>query len=207
MNLLEKSIPYKSIIMRCDSINRNAFSEAEECFSIVKYRPEMKSVWIEIQKAAGQFEGYSDADIADYFEKTFLYDSSEIDERCFFLKDNVEEAYIGTCCAWFSNKGKRIVPVLHWLAVVPTHRNRGCARMLITYVLKYFEQKYEKQAVYLHTQPESYQAIKLYNDFGFNITQEDSYGHAVNEYEDAMEILKEVMNSEAYKRLKNTAVQ
>ena len=55
--------------------------------------------------------------------------------------------------------------------------------------------------------PESYQAIKLYNDFGFNITQEDSYGHAVNEYEDAMEILKEVMNSEAYKRIKNTAVQ
>ena len=43
--------------------------------------------------------------------------------------------------------------------------------------------------------------------FGFNITQEDSYGHALNEYEDAMEILKEVMNSEAYKRLKNTAVQ
>ena len=71
MNLLEKSIPYKSIIMRCDSINRNAFSEAEECFSIVKYKPGMKSVWIEIQKAAGQFEGYSDADIADYFEKTF----------------------------------------------------------------------------------------------------------------------------------------
>lgn len=71
MNLLEKSIPYKSIIMRCDSINRNAFSEAEECFSIVKYKPGMKSVWIEIQKAAGQFEGYSDADIADYFEKLF----------------------------------------------------------------------------------------------------------------------------------------
>ena len=86
MNLLEKSIPYRSIIMRCDSINRNAFSEAEESFSIVKYRSEMKSVWIEIQKAAGQFEGYSDADIADYFEKTFLFESSEISERCFFLK-------------------------------------------------------------------------------------------------------------------------
>ena len=207
MNLLEKSIPYKSIIMRCESINRNAFSEAEECFSIVKYRPEMKSVWIEIQKAAGQFEGYSDADIADYFEKTFLFESSEISERCFFLKDNIEEAYIGTCCAWFSNKGKRIVPVLHWLAVVPTHRNRGCARILITCVLKYFERKYGKQAVYLHTQPESYQAIKLYNDFGFNITKEDSYGYAVNEYEYAMGILKDVMNAEAYKRLKNTAVQ
>ena len=31
--------------------------------------------------------------------------------------------------------------------------------------------------------------------------------HWEYEYEDAMEILKEVMNSEAYKRLKNTAVQ
>ena len=81
-------------------------------------------------------------------------------------------------------------------------------RSYVDYIcIKYFEQKYGKQAVYLHTQSESYQAIKLYNDFGFNITQEDSYGHAVNEYEDAMEILKEVMNSEAYKRLKNTAVQ
>ena len=61
--------------------------------------------------------------------------------------------------------------------------------------------------MYLHTQPESYQAIKLYNDFGFHITKEDRYGHAGNEYEDAMEIFKEVMDSEAYKRLKNTAVQ
>ena len=41
MNLLEKSIPYRSIVMRCDSINRNAFYEAEERFSIVKYRSKL----------------------------------------------------------------------------------------------------------------------------------------------------------------------
>lgn len=207
MNLLEKSIPYKSIIMRCDSINKNAFLEESECFSVVKYHEGMQSVWIDIQKASGQFDDYSDRDIADYFEKTFLYDNSEIAERCFFIKDRMEDAYIGTCCAWFSNKGNIIVPVLHWLAVVPAYRNKGCARMLISNVLHYFEKKYGKQAIYLHTQPESYQAIKLYNDFGFNIAKEDRYGHAVNEYEDAMEILKEVMNTEAYKKLKNTAVQ
>ena len=101
MNLLEKSIPYRSIIMRCDSISRNAFCEVEESFSIVKYRSEMKSVWIEIQKAAGQFDGYSDAGIADYFEKTFLFENSEISERCFFLKDNIEKAIkmtvLGAC--------------------------------------------------------------------------------------------------------------
>lgn len=143
MNLLEKSIPYRSIIMRCDSINRNAFSEAEECFSIVKYRPEMKSVWIEIQKAAGQFERYSDADIADYFEKTFLYDSSEIDERCFFLKDNVEKCIL--------------VHVVHGFQI----KEKELFRFFIGLQL--------------------FQRIEI--------------------------AVKEVMNSEAYKRLKNTAVQ
>ncbi len=130
MNMSEKNIPYKSIIMRCDCINKNAFAEVTERYSIVKYHSEMKSVWVEIQKAAGQF--------ADY----------------------------------------------------------GCIKAIYT--------KYENQAIYLHTQPSSFQAIKLYNDFGFHITKEDSYGHAVNEYTEAMEILEKVMNADAYMRLKNT---
>ncbi len=207
MNMSAKNIPYKSIIMRCDCINKNAFAEVTERYSIVRYHSEMESVWVEIQKAAGQFDEYSDADIAEYFEKTFLFEGSGICERCFFLKDNIEEKYVGTCCAWFSYKEKRIVPVLHWLAVVPSYRNKGCARMLITDVLKLFAQKYENQAIYLHTQPSSFQAIKLYNDFGFNIAKEGSYGHAVNDYAEAMEILKQVMNADAYMRLKNTVVQ
>lgn len=202
-----KNIPYKSIIMRCDCVNESAYAEVVECFSVVKYHSEMKPVWIELQKAAGQFDGYSDVDIGEYFEKTFLFEDSGIYESCIFLKDNIEEKYVGTCCAWFSNKDKRFIPVLHWLAVVPSHRNRGCARMLITEILKVFKQKYNNQAIYLHTQPSSFQAIKLYNDFGFNVAKKDSYGNAANEYEDAMEILEKIMNSDAYKRLKNSVVE
>lgn len=101
MNLLEKRIPYRSIIMRCDSINRNAFSEAEECFSIVKYRPEMKSVWIEIQKAAGQFEGYSDADIADYFEKLFCMIVVKLMKDAFSSKITLKSVYWYMLCMVF----------------------------------------------------------------------------------------------------------
>ena len=207
MNMSAKNIPYKSIIMRCDCVNENAFVDVVERFSLVKYHSKMKPVWVELQKAAGQFDGYSDDDIEEYFEKTFLFEDSGICESCIFLKDNIEEKYIGTCCAWFSYKEKRIIPVLHWLAVVPSYRNRGCARMLITEVLKVFKQKYENQAIYLHTQPSSFQAIKLYNDFGFNIAMEDSYGCAVNEYIDAMKILERVMNFDAYMRLKKSVVK
>ena len=99
MNLLEKNIPYKSIIMRCDSINGEAYSEVSEFFSIEKYHVGMKTIWADIQKMSGQFDGVSDDDIITYFEKTFLNDNNEIEDRCFFLKDLVEGKYIGTCCA------------------------------------------------------------------------------------------------------------
>lgn len=61
---------------------------------------------------------------------------------------------------------------------------------LITRVLILFEQLGMELPIYLHTQPWSYRAVKLYNDFGFCIAQTDTYGTAVNEYEKAMPVLK-----------------
>lgn len=43
--MLETNIHYKSIIMRCDVVNHNAFSEPIEGFSIVQYNDNMKSVF------------------------------------------------------------------------------------------------------------------------------------------------------------------
>jgi len=77
--LLEKNIPYKSIIMRRDSINGEAYSEVSEFFSIEKYHDGMKTIWADIQKMSGQFDGVSDDDIITYFEKTFLNDNNEIE--------------------------------------------------------------------------------------------------------------------------------
>lgn len=205
--MLEESIVYKSIIMRCDSINKGAFLNVSDRFSIVKYRPGMEYIWAKIQKESGQFEGYSDEAVLEYFKKTFLQGDSEIEKRCIFLKDTIGETYIGTCCAWFSEKEKIEVPVLHWLAVVPEYRGMGCARMLITETLKIFIQKYHNQAIYLHTQPASYHAIKLYNDFGFNIAMEDCYGKAQNEYDEAMKILQGIMNEKSFERLQGSVVK
>lgn len=122
----EKSIPYKSIIMRCDRINEAAFAKAGERFTVVKYHSEIKTVWTEIQKkAAGQFDAYCEAE--EYFEKNFLFENSQISKRCIFLKENFWEKYVGTCFAWFSEKDKKVIPVLHWLAVISQYRKQGCA--------------------------------------------------------------------------------
>ncbi len=73
--------------------------------------------------------------------------------------------------------------------------------MLITQVLKFFEEHGEDDVIYLHTQPCSYRAIKLYNDFGFGMSKADTYGDAINEYEEAMPILEKYMEKESYAKL------
>lgn len=66
MNMSPKNIPYKSIIMRCDNVNENAFTEVVDCFSIISYNSEMNFVWVELQKEAKHFNGYSNAEIGCY---------------------------------------------------------------------------------------------------------------------------------------------
>lgn len=108
---------------------------------------------------------------------------------------------------WFETKGDTVVPVLHWLAIADDYSGRGYARMLITQVMMLFAKYAPGQSIYLHTQPWSYRAIKLYNDFGFCMSRNDVYGTAVNEYEEAMEILEKCMSKETYEKLALTSVE
>lgn len=78
--------------------------------------------------------------------------------------------------------------------------------LLITETMKYFMEYYYNQAIYLHTQPSSYRAIKLYHDFGFRITVEDCYGDAQNDYSEAMKVLKVVMDEDVFDKIRNSVV-
>lgn len=124
----------------------------------------------------------------------------------YFFEEKEYKKHIGTCMAWFEHKGKVEVSVLHWLAIDDAYSGKGYARMLITQVLKIFEQLDAGQKIYLHTQSASYRAIKLYNDFGFCMTRTDTYGTAVNEFEEALPILKKHMTFDSYSKLVQTSI-
>lgn len=193
--------------MRCDRTDKSAYVETDSGVEIVFFKQGMESVWAEVQKGAGEFADCTEEEIVSYFTKRFGTAKEELERRCIFLKETKTGAYIGTCIAWFEPKGEEIVPVLHWLAVKDAYANRGYARVLVTLVMNIFEQLHSGQKIYLHTQPCSYKAIKLYNDFGFCMTKNDSYGTAVNEYTEAMPILEKYMTAESYLKLYQTSVE
>jgi len=192
--------------MRCDKINHDAYRHLPEHVEIEYYQNGMEVVWKDIQKAAGEFASRSDKEILAYFTDRFGDETELLEKHCLFLKDSRKNQYIGTCMAWHAKQGSGSVPILHWLAVSDQYAGQGYARILITLVLQIFEQEHPQEPIYLHTQPSSYPAIKLYHDFGFRICRTDTYGTAVNEYEEAVSILKEVMTEDSFESLIRGAV-
>lgn len=205
--MIDKSIEYKSIIMRCACVNGSAFCNLSEDIEIQYYKQGMEKIWIDIQKSVGAFENYSDVEIRDYFNDKFISKTNELERRCIFLKDIKNGIYVGTCCAWMGKKENEIVPVLHWLAVRNGYGSKKYARMLITEVMKIFGNLDYGKFIYLHTQPSAYKAIKLYSDFGFCIAKHDTYGTCENECDLALEILKVYMEPISFKKLLKSLVE
>lgn len=54
--------------------------------------------------------------------------------------------------------------------------------------------------------PWSYQAIKLYLDFGFSALKNETFSDFVNEFEEAVHVLKSYLNQSWYHRLIDSAL-
>lgn len=204
--MIDYSIEYKSIVMRCDHINENAYIELDSNVVVEFYKEGMESVWAEVQKNAGEFQDKSNSEVQAFFLERYGKDRSELMKRCLFLKERNSNKYIGTCMAWYGRKAEERISILHWLAIDDAYAGKGYARMLITQILTLFTKLGEDKGIYLHTQPCSYRAIKLYNDFGFCMAKTDTYGTVVNEYEEAVCILQKCMTSASYMKLIETSV-
>lgn len=205
--MIENDIEYKSIIMCCAEVNKTAFRNAPTSVSIETYKLGMEKIWADIQKASGEFLESSKDEVATYFINRYGAESTLLIERCLFIKDNESGEYFGTCMAWAEKKGEKMIPVLHWLSVDTKYCGEGYARVLITEAMKLFEKQNGNEPIFLHTQPKSFRAIKLYSDFGFCLTRKGVYGTAVNENEEAVPILEKYMKEETFLVLKQRMVE
>ena len=55
--------------------------------------------------------------------------------------------------------------------------------------------------IYLHTQPGSYRAIKLYSDFGFKFITDEQVGTRHNDLDTVLPELQKLMTKEAFEQL------
>lgn len=79
-NQIDRSIPYKNIIMRCDEYDIQPINESD--YHIRKYKNGDENHWAEIEYKIGDFSSIEEA--KEYFIKNYNFD--ELAKKCFFAE-------------------------------------------------------------------------------------------------------------------------
>lgn len=103
---------------------------------------------------------------------------------------------IATCSHW---KAYGKFNSIHWLKTLTSYEGKGLGRALLSEIMRKFEAR--DYPVYVHTQPSSFRAIKLYADFGFKLLKGGQIGARTNELEKCLPILKEFLPQKDFERL------
>ncbi len=197
----DKSIPYYNVIMRCDHFRSTPAVELPPGYSLAMYADGNERDWAALEFEIGDFPSFDEALL--YFETKYLYEKRDLYERCLFIRNPGGEA-IASCMAWRDERQGQTVASLNWLVVKPKYQGLGFGKAALLETLRIFRHK-NKQPVYLHTQPWSYKAISLYHKYGFSLLKTDTFAGYVNQYAEAMEVLKPLYTLEKYRKLTESA--
>ena len=199
--MIDRTIPYYNIIMRCDRVLPMEIN-LPEGYSIRTYQPGDEDAWAAILCAVG--EQTSLAEARAEFTRRYLADPA-LTNRIFFAVDAAGTA-VGTAIAWEHDPRSPGVRALHWVAVRPEHQGKGLGRALCQTAMTLFRREDNSKPVYLHTQPWSWKAILLYISLGFKLQPRDTIYNYENQYAQAMETLKAIVTPEQYALMEaNTA--
>ena len=197
--MTEAEIPDLNIFMMCESLNHNALTELPVGYSLRNCRHDELGIWkrmpFDKPDLAKEYDGF----MSDYFAATYGGK-----EELFFAKTlfvcNLQNKPVATCLSW---QAYDEFNTIQWFKVLKECEGRGIGRALLSIIMR----KLAKQdyPVYLHTQPSSFRAIKLYSDFGFSLLSNDRFGIRKNDLDECLPILEKFMPKELFKNLRITS--
>ncbi|MDT7833289.1 GNAT family N-acetyltransferase [Flavobacteriaceae bacterium S356] len=192
----EEEIPDYNIFMMCESLDKNALSELSKEFKIRSCREDELPIWrafpFDNPKDAMEYDQF----MVEYFNSTYKGKETEFYNKTLFVCDKNDNP-LATCMVW---KAYGVFNAIHWFKVLKKAEGNGIGRALFSIIMKSL--KDEDYPIYLHTQPSSFRAIKLYSDFGFDILTDEKIGTRQNEIDESLPILKEFMPDDFFQQLR-----
>jgi ribosomal protein S18 acetylase RimI-like enzyme len=202
--MLDKSIPYQNIIMQLACDKNPCLSEpqlpAGFCFKTFQKNDEFR--WAEIEYSVLEFESTEKA--VSYLFKDYMPYLHELEKRCVFIV-NPKGRYIATSMAWWIECNGKCHASIHWVAVHPDYHGQGFGKLVFKKALSLFPLYENNLDIYLHTQTWSYVAVEMYDDLGFWLSKSAKFGKMANDYAEAVEVLKPVLDEAVFLNLVNTA--
>lgn len=192
----EKEIPDGNLFMMCRSLNSGALAGLPAGYHVRTCRKDELDLWMTMHFDDPETARVNRAYMAGFFNDVYAPHGDLFFRRCLFACDGTD-APVGTCFAW---KACGKITTIHWFKVLKAHEGRGIGRALLSTVMEGVSAG--DYPVYLHTQPSSFRAIKLYADFGFALLTDPLVGNRRNHLEECLPILRAHMPWKEYMALK-----
>ena len=193
--MLDKSIPYKSIIMRAgfDTLASVSIPALPEGYSFRLYRRGDAAHWAATEASVGEFASQEEA--LAYFQREFLPHEELLYQRNGYILAP-DGTPVATATAWFEWDGNARRACLHWVSVRPQHQGLGLGRAIVAHAMRLLAQQEFGMDAYLHTQTWSHKAIGLYLRMGFHPLKDDPSFREKNDYFAARDLLLGVLPPE-----------
>jgi ribosomal protein S18 acetylase RimI-like enzyme len=186
-----------NVFMMCSRLVPSELSALPVGYLIRSSRPDELGLWKAFPFDTAAEAAANDSHMTAYFNDVYAGRESAFFESTKFVCD-VDGTPIATGAIW---PAYGQLTTVHWLKVRQSHEGLGIGRALLSELLRDIPSL--KFPVYLHTQPGSFRAIKLYSDLGFQILDNDT-GAWRNDYVEAIQQLRKLMPADVFARLEVT---
>ena len=195
--MLEKhkeELPKDNIFMYCEKINVKALRQMPEGYYIRNLLKEELEIWKSLPFDNNYKETYKEI-MDNYYDNIYRLKENIFYNNCKVVCNDKNEI-IGSCFLW---KFYDIINTLHWLKIKNEYENLGIGKGLISKLVENLNN--DDFPIFLHTQPESFRAIKLYSDFGFKIAKNNKIGKRLTNINECLPKLKENIPEEYFKNI------
>lgn len=213
--MLDKSLEYKSIVMKMDAslVSAVTVPELPSGYAYRLFADGDENHWARLEASVLEFP--TEAAALSYFVRDFMPYRELLAQRCVFVTAP-GGLPVATATAWYGDSVLGHQAILHWVSVDPAFQGKGLGRAVTAKAVSLFPTLEPGQDVYLHTQTWSHVAIRLYRRIGFRMCKtetiammrNDGQGPKIypNEYAGALEVLKTVLPPAEIDELVRTAV-
>ncbi len=197
--MTEDEIPDYNIFMMCEQLNENALTRLNKDYYVRNCKPNELHIWKRFPFDNIDLAREYDEFMTQYFIETYGKNEDLFFKNTLFVCDK-NDTPIATCSTW---KAYEKFYTIQWFKTLKSHEGKGIGRALFSLIMKRLNKS--DYPIFLHTQPSSFHAIKLYSDFGFSLLSDVQIGSRTNDLEKSLPILKDFMPKIEYEKLKITS--
>lgn len=163
--MLDKSLPFFSVIMTKDDMEHYPRFELSDEFYITGYQKGFEKDWAEIEVEQLQINSVKEAE--EVFWNEFGSHPEWLEERCLFVVEKSTGRVAAMTAIWEGGVFGEPHKIVHWVATREEYQGRGIIKALLTRILDMYHELGGCGFMYLITQTWSYKAINIYKKFGF----------------------------------------